>query len=168
VSLFAPTATVAQISPSTPVPSPASGPLPRFAGDHVRWMAVSNSANICAFARCAVRVFSGSMNGIPGNDAAAWTLLELSPLPGFAVKALLALPGGLPIQYVLLAAPATTTATDNSVAAIRTTIASAGAGADSVWFGVAFQDRVVRADRCGTCGGGSRRVRMEHIREQPR
>jgi hypothetical protein len=145
MSVFAPIADAAasltQIAPSAAVPSPASGTLPRFAGDFVRWITVGNSANVCSFARCAVRVFSGTANGIPGNDAAPWTLLELSPLPAFAAKVLLALPGGLPVQYVLLAAQATTTATDNSGRRLRRLVPAQGrCGSESAsrtaWFAI--------------------------------
>jgi len=149
MSVFAPivdaTASLSLIAPSSPVPLPGRGSAPRFAREPVRWVAVGNSANVYAFARSAVRLFTGSSAGIPGNAASSWTLLELSPLPAFAASVLLALPGGLPVAYVLLSPDASTGVTDNQAVGSGDVIAKAATSAgSSVWFGVCLQDRVVR------------------------
>ena len=119
-----------QIAPSAPIPTPDSGPQPRFAGEPVRWVAVGNSANVFAFARSAVRVFQGGAKGVPGNATLAWTLLEVSPLPAFAPNVLLAIPGGLPVQYIILSAAAAAIATDDKRASAGEAIAKAGSGSD--------------------------------------
>lgn len=143
-------AALSLITPSAPVPAPGTGPQPRFAFEPVRWVAAGNGASVFAFARAALRVFSGPSNGIPGDSASAWTLLEVSPLPAFAPQALLALTGGLPVQYVLLGPQAHITAAsnqaaDNQCVSAGEVIAVAGPlAAPSVWFGVCVQDRIVR------------------------
>jgi phosphatidylserine/phosphatidylglycerophosphate/cardiolipin synthase-like enzyme len=149
MSLFSPIVDVSTspslIVPSSPVPTPEAGPLPRFAGEPVRWVACGNSANVCAFARGAARVFSGASGGIPGSPGLPWTLVEISPLPAYGATVLLALPGGLPVQYVLMTAQATAVATDNMAVSAGEAIAKAGSGTGfSVWFGLCAQDRIVR------------------------
>ena len=128
---------------SQPLPAPAAAPLPRFAGEPVRWISVASGAAVFAFARSTVRMFADASNGIPGNPASAWTLIELSPLPGFVASTLLALKGGLPVMYALLSPQASTTVAADNVVATGDVIATAGA-APSLWFGVCFQDRLVR------------------------
>jgi hypothetical protein len=138
------TATLTLIAPSAPVPIATVGGTPRFLGEPVRWIAVSNTGNVHAFARSAVRVFTGTSNGIPGASTASWTMLELSPMPGFAAKALLVMPGGLPVLYVLLTTDASTTVTDQMMVGAGDVIATAGLTSPCIWFGLCFQDRVVR------------------------
>ena len=130
---------------ASPVPVPATGASPRFAGEPLRWISVTNGANVSAFARSSVRVFSGASGGIPGDPASPWKLIELAPLPGFAAQTLLALKGGLPVMYAVLSSQASTGITDNMVVAAGEVIAHAGAAATpSIWFGVCLQDRILR------------------------
>jgi phosphatidylserine/phosphatidylglycerophosphate/cardiolipin synthase-like enzyme len=131
--------------PSSLVPTLAAGPRPRFSGEPVRWISVENGAAVYAFARSAVRVFNGASAGIPGDPASAWTLIELSPLPGFIPQMLLALKGGLPVMYTLLSSQASTTIVgDRQVAQGEVVAHAAAIAGPSVWFGVCMQDRIVR------------------------
>ena len=123
MSLFSAIAAVVNqfsLPPSAPVPSVASGRQPRFAGEPVRWVRVTaavNPVNLFAFARGAVRVFSGAVSGIPQEPDAPWTLVELSPLPAFGSNVFREIPGGLPVQYVIMRQTGVAAPPDNSLAA---------------------------------------------------
>ena len=91
-------------------------------------------------------------------------LLELSPLPGFIAGALLQLPGGAPVQYVLLDAadePAVLHHDDDSLVTVEEPLVTPSQGA---WITLTFQDRVCRdprawsvaLDRAAQAGGVAR------------
>jgi hypothetical protein len=130
------------------VPNPANPPNPRFALGPVEWISVAGAANLFAFARSSVRMFSGTSPVFDAVPAFAWTLIELSPLPFFAPKTLLRLKGGLPVMYVLLSPNASTPinndAAGNKVRGAGELVATTAGAVPSAWFGVCMQDRIMR------------------------
>jgi phosphatidylserine/phosphatidylglycerophosphate/cardiolipin synthase-like enzyme len=127
--------------PTSPIPAPAC----RFAGELIRWIGVGSGVNLQAFARSAAAVFSKSTgdttSGTPANPIGPWTIIELSPLPGFAPNVFRALTGGMPIQYLLVPQSTVPAAIDQNVYAAGDIVFTTTA--DS-WFGVVFQDRLLR------------------------
>ena len=91
-----------------PRPAPPTGTDPadpaRFAGEPVLWVELPPSIPIRAFARGARRVYQPLQDGLPGGATAATgvVLVEIAPLPGFLGGVLHHLPGGVPVQYIML------------------------------------------------------------------
>ena len=66
------------------------------------WLGIPQGTVISAFATGAVARAQGPSGGVPGNSASPWTLLQLSPLPQMDRASFLNIPGGVPIQLVIL------------------------------------------------------------------
>jgi phosphatidylserine/phosphatidylglycerophosphate/cardiolipin synthase-like enzyme len=154
-NVFAPIVSVPVLSPSTTtslvtnskaVPSPGSGDAPRFAGEPLYWVRVDGPAAIQAFARATVRVFTGVAPIFSETD---WTLYEVAPLPSVNPAVFHSIPGGLPVQYILV--PGKPPDPDSPDAPIDNFAVGAGelivntAGTpERGWFAIAFQDRITR------------------------
>ncbi len=138
-----PATAMAVVSPSFPLPMPTAPPACRFAGEPVRWVSVGAAVALSAFARSVMRVYP-NQTGLPGAPGAMGTLVELSPLPAGAFDVFKAIPGGLPVLYLLVPdAVADLPGRDNSFirgGQVVLTTATASRG----WFGLCFQDRMVR------------------------
>ena len=138
--------TMTFIRPSVPIPaSPAPAPLSRFAGEPVRWVHVGSGVAISAFARSAASVFAkasgDTTSGNPSNPTGPWVIIELSPLPGFAPAVFRQLGGGMPIQYIVLPLSSAPSGIDQLMFDAGETVCTTTGDA---WFGMVFQDRVVR------------------------
>src|SRR5262249_33599888 len=96
-------AALTRVTPSSPVPDL------RFKGDLLMWVGVPVGATISAFATGAIARAQGTSDGIPGDSSAAWTLFQHSPLPQMNAAAFKLVPGGLPVQLVLVAGGASAT-----------------------------------------------------------
>lgn len=125
-----------RVSPSAPAPGL------RFNGDPLMWIGVPASTAITAFATGAIARGQGAGNGIPADPGSPWTLFQLSALPQMNSAAFKLIPGGLPVQLVLvpgMAGPAPA-ADDCLVAGQPLTTAPAG----GAFLAFAFQDRLCR------------------------
>lgn len=121
-----------------------SAPVPglRFAQDPALWIHVPASTPIAAFATGAIARTDGSGGGIPGSNTDPWTLFQLSPLPQMNSNAFRLIPGGLPVQLVLVPVAAGPMPAADDLLLARQVIATApGAGA---FIAFAFQDRLCR------------------------
>jgi phosphatidylserine/phosphatidylglycerophosphate/cardiolipin synthase-like enzyme len=134
--LATPLTGVTRVTPSAPVPDL------RFKGDPLVWLSMPAAASINAFATGAVAVAQGLSGGIPGNGASPWTLLQLSPLPQMNTAAFKAVPGGLPVQLVLLVGTIGPPPADGDCLVSGAALATAPAGGAFLAF--AFQDRLCR------------------------
>jgi phosphatidylserine/phosphatidylglycerophosphate/cardiolipin synthase-like enzyme len=135
------------VTPRFAVPG-ASGtdPPARYAGVRLLWLHVPPSVPVLSFARASQRIYAHLAPG-PGTPVGAGVLLELSPLPGFIAGALLELPGGAPVQYVLLDgadASAVLHQDDDSLVMVEEPLVTPTQGA---WLTLCFQDRVCRDPR---------------------
>jgi phosphatidylserine/phosphatidylglycerophosphate/cardiolipin synthase-like enzyme len=125
-----------RVTPSSPVPDL------RFKGDRLMWIGVPASTAISAFATGAVARAQGTSDGIPGNSGAAWTLLQLSPLPQMNPDAFKLVPGGLPVQLVLVVGTAGPTPAADDCIVVGSSLTTALA--DGAFLAFAFQDRLCR------------------------
>src|SRR5437899_8350466 len=66
------------------------------------WIGIPQGAAINAFATGTIARLHGANNGVPGNVASDWTLFQLSPLPQLNPAAFMLVPGGLPVQLVIV------------------------------------------------------------------
>ena len=136
-------------------------PPARYAGVRQLWLQVP-AVPILSFARASHRIYTQLAPGL-GTPATAAVLLELSPLPAFVSGMLLRLPGGAPVQYVLLesADAAAVLHDDNSLVTVEEPLVHPSQRA---WITVTFQDRVCRdprawstaLDRAAQAGGVER------------
>jgi phosphatidylserine/phosphatidylglycerophosphate/cardiolipin synthase-like enzyme len=131
-----------RITPSAPVPNAAAL---RFALDPLMWVGLPQSTAIAAFATGSVARAGGATDGVPGNAASPWTAFQLSPLPQLKPAAFKAIPGGLPVQLVIIAgtAGAAPAADDALYAGEAFVTAPTGLGA-TAFLAFAFQDRLCR------------------------
>jgi phosphatidylserine/phosphatidylglycerophosphate/cardiolipin synthase-like enzyme len=130
------------VMPSAIVPSDARL---RMSGERIRWIGLPAGTVISAFATGAIARADAPTGGIPGQPSAAWTAFELSPLPQLDFAAFKRIPGGLPIQIVLVVGGASLTPGANDVLDCGTPLVTAPPGAGSTAFlGFAFQDRICR------------------------
>ncbi len=125
-----------RVTPAAPAPGL------RFNKDPLMWIGVPNATVITAFATGAIARGQGANNGIPSDPNAAWTLFQLSPLPQMNSAAFKLIPGGLPVQLVLIPGTAgpVPAADDCLVAGQPLTTAPAG----GAFLAFAFQDRLCR------------------------
>jgi phosphatidylserine/phosphatidylglycerophosphate/cardiolipin synthase-like enzyme len=124
------------VTPSAPAPDL------RFKDDPLMWIKVPAGTAIAAFATGVIARSGGPSGGIPGNQASAWTLFQLEPLPQMNTDAFRRIPGGLPVQLVLLpgtAGPAPAAGDLLVAGAALATAPAAGA-----YMAFAFQDRLCR------------------------
>jgi phosphatidylserine/phosphatidylglycerophosphate/cardiolipin synthase-like enzyme len=130
------------VQPSAPVPR---APGLRFSQDQLIWIGVPAGTTVSAFATSSIARASDSSKGIPGNDASPWTAFQLSPLPQLNAAAFKAIPGGLPVQMVLVTGTAGSTPAQDDLLLAGGTCIVAPAGAGSTTFvAFAFQDRICR------------------------
>lgn len=134
--------TLQRITLSAPVPN---APELRFAQDPLMWIGLPQGTAIAAFATGSVARASGTANGVPSNSPSPWAAFQLSPLPQVKPAAFKAIPGGLPIQLIIIAgtAGATPAADDALYAGDAFVTAPAGAGS-TAFLAFAFQDRLCR------------------------
>ena len=125
-----------RVTPSSPVPDL------RFKADRLMWIGVPAAATISAFATGAIARAQGASDGIPGNSGAAWTLFQLSPLPQMNPAAFKLVPGGLPVQLVLVEGTAGPTPAADDCLVAGSALTTAPAGGAFLAFG--FQDRLCR------------------------
>jgi phosphatidylserine/phosphatidylglycerophosphate/cardiolipin synthase-like enzyme len=134
--------------PSTAVPTPVTSPSPplpplRFAGDLLMWIGVPSGTAIGAVATgCVVQATAPSA---PGIVAGPCTIYQLSPLPQVNPAAFNLIPGGLPVQIVIVTGtgPANPATDDLVLKGAPLVTAPAGAGS-TAFFAFAFQDRLCR------------------------
>src|SRR5437016_4065840 len=121
-------------------------PEGRFKGEPARWIGVRDATAIVAFASGAVTtVASGANQGIPGDNAAAWTLYEFSPLPQMDISSFQQLKGGLPVQLVLVRGAALVSPQRDDALPAGAPLLTAPAGAGNTAFvALCFQDRICR------------------------
>lgn len=128
-----------RITPSALVP--ATPPL-RFAGDPLMWIGVPAGTQLAAFATGTLLNVGAS--SVPGITASACTIFQLSPFPQFDPAGFNAIPGGLPVQIVIVNGSLGSPATDDFLIA-GSVLATAPAGPGSTAFlAFAFQDRICR------------------------
>jgi phosphatidylserine/phosphatidylglycerophosphate/cardiolipin synthase-like enzyme len=124
--------TMSFVPSSNAVPTPSTGAIPRFAGEPLYWIRVAPATPIQAFTRATVRVYTDT----------PFTLYEVSPLPGVDYPTFYALPGGLPVQYILILGLGTAPLpAETSVAAGDVVVTSP---ASECFLAVCFQDRISR------------------------
>jgi phosphatidylserine/phosphatidylglycerophosphate/cardiolipin synthase-like enzyme len=125
------------------VPS-AAAPALRYKDDPLMWIGVPAGVAIKAFATGSIAQAQGTSGGVPGNAAASWTLFQLSPLPQMKPAAFKPIPGGLPLQLVIVIGSVAAPASDELLVAGATlTTAPTGAGS-TAFMTIAFQDRLCR------------------------
>jgi phosphatidylserine/phosphatidylglycerophosphate/cardiolipin synthase-like enzyme len=124
-----------RMTPSSPAPDL------RFKDDPLMWIGVPAGTVINAFATGAIARASGASNGIPGNSGSSWVLFELSPFPQMKTSAFKLIPGGLPVQLVLVPTAGVTPASDDCLVAGAALVTAPVGGA---FFAFAFQDRLCR------------------------
>ena len=90
------TGTLQNVAPVVPIPKG------RFAGDGVWWVRIALGTTLRAFATGSVQRFDGVPNPVPGEVFSTCTLFELSPLPQMNPSAFKQIPGGLPVQLVMV------------------------------------------------------------------
>lgn len=128
--------TLTRVTPSSPVPGL------RFKGDRLMWIGVPAGTAISAFATGAIARAQGTSDGVPGNSGAAWTLFQLSPLPQMNAAAFKLVPGGLPVQLVLMVGTAGPTPAADECLVAGSSLTTAPA--DGAFLAFAFQDGLCR------------------------
>ncbi len=127
------------------VPASAAIPGGRFRSDAAWWVGVPAGTQINAFATGSVQRVDGTANGVPGSPASAWTLFELSPLPQMDATHFKLIPGGLPVQLVIVNAPiAGGPAADDLLAAGAAFVTAPPGSGVTAFLAFAFQDRLCR------------------------
>jgi phosphatidylserine/phosphatidylglycerophosphate/cardiolipin synthase-like enzyme len=141
------------VSPvATPIASSAlqnvapAGPIPRgrFAKDGVWWTGIAAGTAVRAFATGCVRRFDNVANGVPGASFATCTLFELSPLPQMDRTNFEKIPGGLPVQLVIIPTTTTGPASDDLLLAGDTLLTAPAGTGSTAYLAFVFQDRVCR------------------------
>ena len=145
-TLFGPVANAAALSVETTpfdVPATASDPSPRFAGLPVLWLKIAPGTPVSSFAAGARQVFT--VTGVPAGPTVPAALIEVTPMP--YVGLLTRLPGGTPLQYVLLHASDLGAVTDSDQQVSVAGGAPLLSAASDTWVGFVRQDRVCRDPR---------------------
>jgi phosphatidylserine/phosphatidylglycerophosphate/cardiolipin synthase-like enzyme len=127
----------------------SSSDSPRFAGEPVWWMKIRPSGQAQAFVNGARRVFSAVSPGLPGgNSTLTAIVLEITPMPRSNAALLGRLPGGTPVQYVLIYyGDLTTVATPDLQISVAGGTSLVTAGSAGCWIGFVRQDRICRDPR---------------------
>ncbi len=127
-----------RVTPSTSVPDL------RFKGDRLMWIGVPAGTAITAFATGSVARAQGAGAGVPGNDLSPWTLWQVSPFPQMNAAAFKLIPGGLPVQLVIVTGTITSPANNDCLVAGATLAAAPGGAGFTAFLSFAFQDRLCR------------------------
>lgn len=126
-----------------------SAPVPdlRFAGDPLMWLGVPPLTAINAFAMGTIARAGGLTNGVLGI-AGAWTLFQVSPLPQRDPPAFKLIPGGLPVQLVIVMGTAPGVPDNDDCLQAGALVAKApvvaGVVESTAFISFAFQDRLCR------------------------
>jgi len=129
---------------TTPTPVTLSAPVPdlRFKDDPLLRIWLPAGTQIGAFATGAIARNADPITGLPAAPNASCSLFQLSPLPPMNAAAFRRIPGGLPVQLVLVAGTAgPVPAADDLLAAGQLLITAPAGGA---FLAFAFQDRLCR------------------------
>src|SRR5258708_8166340 len=126
-----------RVLPSAAVPNV---PALRFARDPLMWIGLPPGTAIAAFATGAVARADGTANGLPGNAASPWTAFQLSPLPQLNIAAFKTVPGGLPVQIIIIAGTAGGPAADDALYSGDALVTAPAGVGSTAFLAFAFQD----------------------------
>jgi phosphatidylserine/phosphatidylglycerophosphate/cardiolipin synthase-like enzyme len=145
-TLFGPVADAAALSVEmTPfdVPDTPSDPSPRFAGLPVLWLKIAPGTSLSSFVAGARQIFT--VTGVPAGPTVPAALIEVTPMPYIGL--LNRLPGGTPLQYVLLHASDLPAVADSDQQVSVAGGAPLLTAASEAWVGFVRQDRICRDPR---------------------